>query len=83
MTRPLPSGSDASANTIGIVEVARLAAGTAVPAVTMTSTLRWTNSATISTERSTRPSAQRYSIATLRPSVQPSSLNRRKKAAVQ
>ena len=31
VTRPLPSGSAASANTIGIVEVARLAAGLRCP----------------------------------------------------
>jgi hypothetical protein len=36
-----------------------------------------------STLRSPRPSAQRYSIATLRPSIQPSSPSRRMKAAVQ
>src|SRR5262245_29595423 len=83
VTRPPPSGSAASAKTIGMVDVARLAAGTAVAPVTMTSTLRCTKSATISAERSTRPSAQRYSIATVRPSVQPSSSNRRTKAAVQ
>jgi hypothetical protein len=37
----------------------------------MTLTLRRTNSAAISAARSVRPSAQRYSIATLRPSIQP------------
>ena len=47
-TKPLPTGSAASANTIGIVEVACFAAGTAVPTVTMTSTLSRTNSAAIS-----------------------------------
>ena len=47
VTRPLPTGSDASANTIGIAEVARCNAGTAVPAVTMTSTLRPISSAAI------------------------------------
>jgi hypothetical protein len=35
---------------------------------TMTPTLSRTNSAAISAERSLRPSAQRYSIATVRPS---------------
>src|SRR5215475_15867401 len=49
--------------------------------VTMTSTLSCTNSAAISAKRSSRPSAQRYSIATLRPSIQPSSRSRRAKAA--
>jgi len=35
----------------------------AVPDVTITSTLRWTNSAAISAARSVRPSVQRYSTA--------------------
>src|SRR5262249_27837249 len=54
---------------------------TAVPDVTMTSTLRWTNSAAISAARSVRPSAQRYSIAIVRPSIHPSSRSRCTKAA--
>ena len=54
-----------------------------MPPVTMTSTLSRTNSAAISAKRSVRPSAQRYSIATLRPSIQPSSRSRGTKAAVQ
>jgi hypothetical protein len=40
-----------------------------------------TNSAAISAARSARASAQRYSIATVRPSIQPSSRNRCTKAA--
>ena len=48
----------------------------AVPAVTMTSTLSRTNSAAISASARLRPSAQRYSIATVRPSTQPSSRSR-------
>ena len=64
-TKPLPTGSAASANTIGIVVVACLAGGTALPTVTMTSTLSRTNSAANSGNRSKRPSAQRYSIATV------------------
>ena len=51
------------------------------PDVTMTSTLSRTNSAAISAKRSLRPSAQRYSIATVRPSIQPSSRSRCTKAA--
>ena len=58
-------------------------ASVAAPAVTMTSTLSWTNSAAISAKRSLRPSAQRYSITTVRPSIQPSSPNRRTKELVQ
>jgi hypothetical protein len=48
--------------------------------VTMTSTLSRTNSFAISVRCSYRPSAQRYSIATVRPSIQPSSRNRCTKA---
>jgi hypothetical protein len=48
----------------------------------MTSTLSRTNSAMISGERSKRVSAQRYSIATLRRSIQPSSRSRCVNAAV-
>src|SRR6266705_331734 len=48
----------------------------------MTSTLSRTNSAAISAARSARPSAQRYSTATVRPSTQPSSRSRCTKAAV-
>src|SRR6266478_5868955 len=53
------------------------------PAVSITSTLSRTNSAAISAARSRLPPAQRYSIATVRPSIQPSSASRRTKAAVQ
>ena len=66
-----------------MTDVACFAAMTAaVPAVTMTSTLSRTNSAAISAKRSLRPSAQRYSIATVRPSIQPSSRSRCTKAAI-
>ena len=81
-TKPLPSGSAATANTIGITDVACFVAGTAPPAVTITSTLSRTNSVAISANRSVRPSAQRYSIAMLRPSIQPSSRSLRSKAVV-
>src|SRR5262249_34681718 len=49
---------------------------------TITSTFRRTNSAAIAAKSSVRPSAQRYSIAKLRPSVQPNSRRRCTKAAV-
>ena len=82
-TRPVPTGSPATANTMGMADVACLVAMTsAFPDVTMTSTFRRTNSAAISAARSVRPSAQRYSIATLRPSLQSSSRSRWTKAAV-
>src|SRR5262249_50179987 len=73
-------GSTAIANTIAIVEVACITAGTALPPVTMISTLRRTNSAAISRKRSVRPSAQQYWIATVRPSIQSSSRSRCTKA---
>jgi hypothetical protein len=75
--RPAPTGSDCAANTIGMVLVACFAARTgAEPHVTMTSTLSLTNSAAISANRLLLPSAQRYSMATVRPSIQPSSRSR-------
>src|SRR5262249_19714080 len=80
-TKPPPTGSAATAKTIGMSDVACFAARTAPPAVTMTSTLSRTNSAAISAKRSPRPSAQRYSIAMVRPSLQPSSRSRWTKAA--
>ena len=46
----------------------------------MTATLSRTKSAAMSATRSMRPSAQRYSIATVRPSIQPSSRSRCTKA---
>ena len=53
-----------------------------VPDVTMTLTLSLTNSAAISAKRSVCPSTQRYSIATVRPSTQPSSRSRSTKASI-
>src|SRR5262245_5525011 len=66
-----------------MVDVACFAATAAPPTVRMTSTLSRMNSTAISENRSLRPSAQRYSIATVRPSVQPSSPSLRTKAADQ
>src|SRR5262249_25826786 len=80
--RPVPTGSPITAETIGMTPVACFAAMTGgVAYVTMTSTLSRTNSAAISARRSLRPSAQRYSTATVRPSVHPSSRSRCAKAA--
>jgi hypothetical protein len=76
VTYPLPTGSFANENMIGMVDVACLTAGTAPPPVTMTLTFNATSSAAISAKRSLRPSAQRITIATLRPSIQPTSRNR-------
>src|SRR5262249_16416630 len=56
--RPLPTGSVASAKTIGIVAVVCFAASAGpVAQVTITSTFALANSAAISTARSFRPSA--------------------------
>jgi hypothetical protein len=81
-TKPPPTGSFAMAKTIGMTDVASFIVGTASPFVTIQSTFRRTNSAAISATRSRRPSNQRYSIAMLRPSIQPSSRSRSTKAAV-
>src|SRR5215472_3444449 len=75
-TSPSPTGSEPVRNTIGIVEVVFFAAnveGAAIAAIT--STLRPTRSAANAGSRSYWPSAQRYSIATFRPSTQPVSAN--------
>ena len=48
---PVPTGSLATANTMGMTDVTCFAAGTASPDVTMTSTLSRTNSAAIWLER--------------------------------
>ena len=81
-TRPVPTGSPATGKTIGMTEVACFAASAAsVPTAKMTSTLTRMNSAVISAKRSGRPSAHRYSITTVRPSIQPNSRSRWIKAA--
>jgi hypothetical protein len=70
--RPPPTGSIEIAKTMGMTAVACFTVRTGVPLVTMTSTLRRTNSAAISAARSGRACDQRYSIAMVRPSIQPS-----------
>src|SRR5262249_10916423 len=82
VTRPAATGSVPKATTIGMVDVACFTGAAALSAGTMTSTLRRTNSAATSAKRSGRPSAQRYLIVTVRPSIQPSSPKRRTKASV-
>ena len=81
-TRPLTVGSIATAKTIGMTAVACFNVVTAPPYVTMTSTFCRTNSAAISATRAECPSDQRYSIAMVRPSIQPSWLSRSAKAEV-
>src|SRR5262245_19299228 len=64
-TRPVPTGSPAVANTIGMTDVACFAATVGgVEDVTMTSTFSRTNSAAISANCSVRPSAQRKWVGT-------------------
>jgi hypothetical protein len=64
------TGSAPSAITIGIVEVARVAAiAPAIACVRIASTLSATNSAAMSRSRSGLPSAQRYSMARFLPST--------------
>src|SRR5262249_10103604 len=69
-------------NTMGIVDVACFTVGAELEFVTIISALSRANSAANSAGRSGRPSVQRYSIATVRPSIQPSSRSRAAKAAV-
>lgn len=61
---PVVTGSAAVINTIGMVEVAALAArpGSLPPAAMIRATWRFTSSAASPGNRSYRPSAQRYSI---------------------
>jgi len=72
-TRPAATGSPEVTNTIGMVVVAAFAARAGgVPAnAAITATLRETRSASSDGNRSWWPSAQRYSMATLRPSTYP------------
>ena len=68
---------------MGMVAVASLAARApgSVPGAAMTLTLRRTRSAASSGSRSSCPSAQRYSMATLRPSTKPVSARPSRKAS--
>jgi hypothetical protein len=68
---------------MGMTSVACLNVGTPIEVETMTSTLSRTNSAAISAWRAGFPSDQRYSIAMVRPSIQPNSRSRCTNAAVQ
>jgi hypothetical protein len=68
-TRPVATGSPTAIMTSGIDVVAFLTASEAgVSAVTITSTFEATSSAMSAGKRSYFPSAQRYSMAMLRPS---------------
>ena len=75
--RPLSIGSPPLTNTIGIVEVAARAACIAVFWPTITATCRCARSAASAVSRSNLFSAQRNSIATLWPSMNPDSFRPR------
>jgi pyridoxal/pyridoxine/pyridoxamine kinase len=72
----LPIADIVTPNQFELEYLAGRMTGTAPPPVTITLTFNARNSAAISAKRSLRPSAQRRTIATLRPSIQPTSLNR-------
>jgi hypothetical protein len=76
VTSPKATGSLGAVNTIGIEDVAALAArvGASPPLAKIAATGRRTNSAAMAGSRSYRSSAQRYSIATVLPSTNPLSL---------
>ena len=81
-TSPVSTGSLGKIMTIGMLLVAFFAASAADPAgATITSTLRRTRSAASSGNRSTFPSAHRYSMTRFCPSTQPSSRSLRKNAS--
>src|SRR5262245_33386992 len=72
LTKPAPTGSGTFTNTIGTVRVACSRGPTvALPVVTITSGASVTNSATVLRMRSASPAAQRVSMRTLPPWVQP------------
>ena len=76
-TRPSWTGSDPLVNTMGIVAVAAFAAeAEGLSVATSIVTCRRTSSAASAGKRSSRPSAKRYSIATLRPTAKPNSFQR-------
>ena len=81
-TRPSLTGSSGILNTIGILVVAEIAARAAgiFPGAAITATPWRTRSSASSGNRSYWPSAQRYSIETFWPSVNPVSPSPRRKA---
>ena len=80
-TAPLPTGSETSVNTMGMMEVAAFAASVpGVALVTITSTFSATSSAASAGMRSLRLSACRYSMTRFLPSTQPSAASRLRKA---
>jgi hypothetical protein len=81
-TKPLLTGSTTVTNTIGTVRVACIRKPTvALPVVTITSGAGVTNSATNLRMRSASPAAQRVSIRTLLPSVQPNCASKERRVA--
>ena len=75
LTRPAFTGSPPAAKTIGMLDVAAFAASPdgSPPVATITSTCCRAKSVASSGSRSYLPSAQRYSIVTLRPTLNPPS----------
>ncbi len=75
-TRPVFTGSAPVSKTIGITDVAALAASAAarLPGAAITATLRSTSSAARAGRRPLWPCAHRYSITTFRPSSKPTEL---------
>jgi hypothetical protein len=83
-TSPAPTGSALAGITMGMVVVARRAACTAtVGWATRTSTPRRTSSVANPGRRSYRPSADRHSSRTVRPSTRPTSLSPCRSASIQ
>ena len=82
-TKPAPTGSGVPVNTIGMVRVACSSDGTtAPPEARMTSGASATNSDACLRKSSASPAPQRYSIRTLRPTVQPNSCRPCRNAAL-
>ncbi len=80
-TRPSRTGSLPVANTTDVVVPAALATSAPCVLATITAALRPIRSANRAGSRSSRPSAQRCSITTLRPSTKPASPRPRLSAA--
>jgi hypothetical protein len=80
-TSPSRTGSVPVANTTGTVVATAFAANAPAVLATITAACRSIRSVTKAGSRSLRPSAQRCSITTLRPSTKPASVRPRRNAA--
>src|SRR5262249_36350761 len=81
-TMPAPTGSGTCTNTIGTSRVTCCNAYMLAPLARMTSGASATNSAAYLRKSSASPAPQRYSIRTLRPTVQPNSCRPCRNAAL-